>query len=197
MAEPRPPEVYRFGPFVLDVPERQLTRENSAVPLRAKVFDTLVLLVQRAGRLVTREMLITAVWPDAIVEEGNLSHNVSALRKALGDDGELFVATIPRSGYRFVHPLEDALEPAPADAGALARARRFLAEGAWSDAYEAFLEARAQGELGAADRERLAEGARFSGRFDEVVPLLEDAAQAWVAAGDPVRAANVSIELAG
>lgn len=190
-------EVYRFGPFRLDVTERQLTRAGSPIPLRAKVFDTLVALVRRSGRLVTREALLTAVWPDAIVEEGNLSHTVSALRKALGDDGELFVATVPRSGYRFVHPLEDALEPAPADAGTLARARRFLAEGAWSDAYGAFLEARAQGELGAADRERLAEVARFSGRFDEVVPLLEDAAQAWVAAGDPVRAANVSIDLAG
>jgi DNA-binding winged helix-turn-helix (wHTH) protein len=198
MAAPRAHEVYRFGPFQLDVTERQLTREGRPVVLRAKVLDTLVALVRRAGHLVTREALIHAVWPDAIVEEGNLSHNVSALRKALGDDGgELFVATIPRSGYRFVHPLGEAAAPEPSDTETLTRARRFRAQGAWSDAYDAFLEAREQGELGAGDREALAEAARWSGRFDEVVPLLEDAAQAWVAAGDATRAASVSIDLAG
>jgi DNA-binding winged helix-turn-helix (wHTH) protein len=198
MTASRAHEVYRFGPFQLDVTERQLTREGRPVVLRAKVFDTLVALVRRAGHLVTREALIDAVWPDAIVEEGNLSHNVSALRKALGDDGgELFVATIPRSGYRFVHALAEAPTEEPSEVGALARARRFRDQGAWNDAYEAFLEARAQCELGAGDREALAEAARWSGRFDEVVPLLEDAAQAWVAAGDPIRAANVSIDLAG
>jgi len=198
MAAPRAHEVYRFGPFQLDVTERQLTREGRPVALRAKVFDTLVALVRRAGHLVTREALIHAVWPDAIVEEGNLSHNVSALRKALDDDGgELFVETVPRSGYRFVHPLDDATSAEPGEVGALTRARRFLDQGAWNDAYEAFLEAREQGELVAGDREALAEAARWSGRFDEVVPLLEDAAQAWVAAGDATRAATVSIELAG
>ncbi len=76
-------EAYRFGPFRLDVVERLLEREGQPVRLRAKLFDTLVVLVRRAGHLVTREELIELVWPDAIVEEGNLSHNVSALRKAL------------------------------------------------------------------------------------------------------------------
>ncbi len=197
MSAPRTHEVYRFGPFRLDVTERQLTREGRVVVLRAKVFDTLVALVRRAGHLVTREALIDAVWPDAIVEEGNLSHNVSALRKALGDDGgELFVATVPRSGYRFVHPLEPAGPAEPDEGAAIVRARRFREQGAWNAAYEAFLQAREQGELDAADREGLAESARWSGRFDEVVPLLEDAAHAWAAAGEPVRAANASIELA-
>jgi len=198
MAVPRIREVYRFGPFQLDVTERQLTRKGRTVALRAKVFDTLVALVRRPGQLLTREALIAAVWPDTIVEEGNLSHNVSALRKALGDDGgELFVATIPRSGYRFVHPLEDEKIPKPSETGALDRARRFREQGAWKDAYDAFLEARGQNALEAGDREALAEAARWSGRFEEVVPLLEDAAQAWVAAGDSVHAAIVSIDLAG
>lgn len=197
MTVPRPHEVYRFGPFLLDVAERQLTREGRPVALRAKVFDTLVALVRRAGHLVTRERLIQDVWPDAIVEEGNLSHNVSALRKALGDDGgELFIATVPRSGYRFVHPLGGVALQVVATCEVLDRARRFRDQGAWRDAYEAFLEAREQATLDPADREGLAEAARWSGRYDEVVPLLEDAAQAWVAAGDEVRAANVSIELA-
>ncbi len=196
MSAPRTHELYRFGPFRLDVTERQLMRDGRPVALRSKVFDTLVALVRRPGRLVTREALIQAVWPDAIVEEGNLSHNVSALRKALDDDGELFVATVPRSGYRFVHPIEAATTSETDDAGALVRARRFRDEGAWNAAYEAFLEARESSEFGAADREALAECARWTGRFDEVVPLLEDAAQAWIAAGDAIRAASVSIDLA-
>lgn len=207
--DPMPParthERYRFGPFLLDVTERQLTRDGRPVTLRAKVFDTLVALVRQPGRLVTREALIAAVWPDAIVEEGNLSHNVSALRKALDDDGELFVATVPRSGYRFVHPVEQAgpdiasdssRASEPSDTSSLARARRFHAQGAWNSAYETFLEARAPSALSAADLEALAECARWTGRFDEVVPLLEEAAQAWVAAGDGLRAANVSVDLA-
>lgn len=197
MPTPGNRETYRFGPFRLDVTERQLTRNGTPVELRAKVFDTLVALVRRAGSLVTREALIHAVWPDAIVEEGNLSHNVSALRKALGDDGgELFIATVPRSGYRFVHALERETAAAPDEIPTLARARAFVAQGAWSDAYDAFVAARADAELCPADREGLAEAARWSGRFDEVVPLLEDAAQSWMAAGEPIRAANVSIDLA-
>lgn len=200
MAAPGAPEVYRFGSFRLDVTERLLTRDGRAVPLRVKVFDTLVALVRRAGRLTTREELIAEVWPDTIVEEGNLSHNVSALRKALGDDGgELFVETVPRSGYRFVHALEASAAAPPgksAGDGTLARARRFIEQGAWSDAYDAFLEAREEAELGAEDREGLAHAARWSGRFDEVVPLLEDAARAWAAQDEPIRAASVSIDLA-
>src|SRR6187399_2863852 len=100
-------EVYAFGPFRLDVPERTLECSGEPVRMRAKLFDTLVVLVRRAGRLVTREELLAQVWPDAIVEEGNLSHNVSALRKALGDGEQAeYIETIPRQGYRFVHALE-------------------------------------------------------------------------------------------
>src|SRR5215510_6853989 len=66
MTAPRSPETHCFGPFRLDVGERQLLRDGRPVALRAKVFETLVVLVRRAGRLVTREELIAAVWPDAI-----------------------------------------------------------------------------------------------------------------------------------
>jgi DNA-binding winged helix-turn-helix (wHTH) protein len=78
------PSVYEFGPY------------------RAKVFDTLVELVTRAGSLVTREELIEAVWPDTVVEESNLSHNISALRKALEHAESPAIETVPKRGYRFV-----------------------------------------------------------------------------------------------
>jgi DNA-binding winged helix-turn-helix (wHTH) protein len=77
------------------------------VPLRAKVFDTLRVLVENHGRLAAKEALVTAVWPDTLVEDGNLAHNVAALRKALGS-GETrsdHVETIPGQGYRLVAPI--------------------------------------------------------------------------------------------
>jgi DNA-binding winged helix-turn-helix (wHTH) protein/tetratricopeptide (TPR) repeat protein len=78
------------------------------IPLRFKVFDTLRVLVENAGRLVTKQELLDAVWPDAAVEENNLNHNVSVLRKVLGEKatGQQYIETVPRLGYRFVAPVE-------------------------------------------------------------------------------------------
>jgi DNA-binding winged helix-turn-helix (wHTH) protein/pimeloyl-ACP methyl ester carboxylesterase len=102
-----PLQTYRFGPFHLDIAERRLSRDGTALPLRLKVFDTLRVLVENAGRLVTKEELLQAVWPDISVEENNLNHNVSILRKVLGEKatGQSFIETIPRVGYRFVAPV--------------------------------------------------------------------------------------------
>src|SRR3954471_16149146 len=112
---------YQFGPFSLEVGERRLLRDGSAVPLRTKVFDTLCVLVQHAGRLLTKHELMQTVWPDAVVEENNLNHNISTLRRALGEQatGPRFIETIPRVGYRFVADVSapsgerTALAPAP------------------------------------------------------------------------------------
>jgi DNA-binding winged helix-turn-helix (wHTH) protein/pimeloyl-ACP methyl ester carboxylesterase len=99
---------YRFGPFHLDVRERRLSRGCDVIPLRLKVFDTLRVLVENAGRLVTKQELLDTVWPETTVEENNLNHNVSVLRKALGDraTGQQYIETIPRVGYRFVAMVE-------------------------------------------------------------------------------------------
>src|SRR4249920_3706181 len=96
--------VYAFGPFRLEVGERRLLRDGQPVALTRKVLDTLRILVERAGRLVTKDELMQAIWPDAIVEENNLNQNVSALRRALGEHtgGERFIETVPAVGYRFV-----------------------------------------------------------------------------------------------
>jgi TolB-like protein len=95
---------YRFGSFHLDEVERSLLRNGVTVPLTPKVFDTLLLLVKNAGRLVTKDYLLENVWPDTFVEEANLSVNVATLRKALGDGaGESeYIETFPKRGYRFV-----------------------------------------------------------------------------------------------
>jgi DNA-binding winged helix-turn-helix (wHTH) protein/alpha-beta hydrolase superfamily lysophospholipase len=116
------PQAFAFGPFRLEPTEGRLTRGEEVVALRPKVFDTLLVLVRNAGRLVEKDELMAAVWPDAVVEEGNLAHNVSTIRKALGGGkvDQTFIATIPTRGYRFVAEVtvEGALEPPEAAAGA-------------------------------------------------------------------------------
>jgi DNA-binding winged helix-turn-helix (wHTH) protein len=104
---------YRFGPFRLDTRERRPSRSGEVVPLRLKVFDTLLVLVENAGRLVTKQQLLDAVWPETTVEENNLNHNVSVLRKALGEraTGQQYIETVPRVGYRFAAPVETVTEP--------------------------------------------------------------------------------------
>src|SRR5712692_8709525 len=74
---------YEFGPFRLDPAEHLLLCEGKPVPLSAKVFETLLILVENSGRLVTKNELIEKLWPNAFVEEGNLTQNISILRKSL------------------------------------------------------------------------------------------------------------------
>jgi DNA-binding winged helix-turn-helix (wHTH) protein/pimeloyl-ACP methyl ester carboxylesterase len=100
-------DVFRFGPFELNVREHRLARDGSVIPLRGKVFDTLRLLLENAGRLMPKEELLRALWPDAVVEENNLNHNVSLLRKTLGEKTaqQVYIETVPRIGFRFVAPV--------------------------------------------------------------------------------------------
>ena len=104
MGMPGQTSVYEFGPFRLDPRERRLFREERPILLRTKVFDTLCVLIRAHGRLVEKANLLQQVWPDAVVEEGNLAHNISALRKALGEPatGQKYIETVPGQGYRFV-----------------------------------------------------------------------------------------------
>jgi len=94
---------YEFGPFRLEPAERRLVRDGQDVPLPPKAFDLLMVLVSRAGRLVTKEDLLQSVWPDTFVEEASLSYTVSLLRKALqsGDDSARYIDTVQKLGYRF------------------------------------------------------------------------------------------------
>ena len=78
-------ELYEFGEFTLDVPERRLTRGAFRVHLAPKTYDVIVALVRRAGHLVTKRELLNRIWPDVFVEEGILTVHVATLRKALGD----------------------------------------------------------------------------------------------------------------
>lgn len=95
--------IYRFGPFALDVADRSLKRQGAPIPLTPKTFDLLVTLVENAGRLVEKEVLLQRVWPDVAVEEGNLTKGVFSLRQLLEDEGgSRYIETVPKRGYRFV-----------------------------------------------------------------------------------------------
>ena len=80
--------IYEFGNFRLDVRERLLFKNGKAVPLTPKVFDILLLLVQNSGSLVEKDTLLNEIWPDAFVEEANLSVNIGTLRKALDESSD-------------------------------------------------------------------------------------------------------------
>ena len=97
-------EDYEFDHFRIDAKHRFLIREGEVVQLKPKVFDTLMVLVESAGRIVTKDELMQAVWGDTIVEENNLTHNISVLRKVLGENrgDHRYILTIPGRGYRFV-----------------------------------------------------------------------------------------------
>lgn len=111
-------DVYQFGPFQLDTGEHRLLREGVEVPLQLKAFETLCILVERAGRLLTKEDLLRQVWPGILVEENNLNKNISLLRKALGDcaAGNSYIETVPRVGYRFTAPVAQVGPPAVSSA---------------------------------------------------------------------------------
>jgi TolB-like protein/DNA-binding winged helix-turn-helix (wHTH) protein len=96
--------IYAFGPYRLDPAERVLSREGRDVPIPPKDFETLLLLVQRAGHVVEKEELLRIVWAGLVVEEGNLARRISNLRTLLGDgtEGSTYIQTISRRGYRFV-----------------------------------------------------------------------------------------------
>jgi DNA-binding winged helix-turn-helix (wHTH) protein/TolB-like protein len=95
--------VYQFQGFRLDPGQHLLLHEGKPVALTPKAFELLTLLLQHNGRLLTKDELMRRLWPDSFVEEANLTVNVSALRKALGDghDGQQFIETVPKHGYRF------------------------------------------------------------------------------------------------
>jgi serine/threonine-protein kinase len=99
-------QIFEFGPFRVDAARRVLLRrdDGSVVKLTAKGFDTLLALVRRPGETLTKEELLSAVWPETVVEENNLSQKISELRRALGErQGEhRYIVTVPGRGFSFV-----------------------------------------------------------------------------------------------
>lgn len=101
--------IYEFGSFRLDAVKRLLWREGEPVPLTSKSFETLLALVESRGEILDKDELLSRVWPDTVVEEKNLTINISTLRKALGESPQehRYIVTVPGRGYRFVADVEE------------------------------------------------------------------------------------------
>jgi len=100
--------IYQFSEFRLETAERRLLRNGVDVPLAPKVFDTLVVLLENAGRLLPKDELMEKLWPNTFVEEVSLAQNISQLRKALGEgaEGVPLIQTVAKRGYRFAVPVQ-------------------------------------------------------------------------------------------
>ncbi|HVE59279.1 MAG TPA: alpha/beta fold hydrolase [Pyrinomonadaceae bacterium] len=99
-------KIYSFDKFQMDSDERLLFDGVKTIPLAPKVFDTLLLLVENAGRVLSKERMLREIWEDSFVEENNLAQNISYLRRILGETGDLkFIETVPKYGYRFIAPV--------------------------------------------------------------------------------------------
>ncbi|HEX6126955.1 MAG TPA: winged helix-turn-helix domain-containing protein [Pyrinomonadaceae bacterium] len=97
-------QAFSFEEFTLEPQRRRLQRVGTNIPLNAKAFDLLVFFARNAGRVVTKEEILDSVWKDQFVEESNLTVQVSAIRKALGDQAtdSRFLVTVPGKGYQFI-----------------------------------------------------------------------------------------------
>src|SRR5271165_4562623 len=107
--------LYEFDEFRLDAQSRVLRRGGTAVPLTPKAFDVLLLLIQNAGRIVTKDELMKAVWPDSFVEESNLTQTIFMVRKALDETADRrYILTVQGQGYRFLVPVIEGDRNGPA-----------------------------------------------------------------------------------
>lgn len=105
---------YEFGTFRLEPAEHLLLRHEKPVSLAPKAFELLVFLAQNPGRLVTKDQIMKALWPDSFVEEANLTVWISVLRRTLGGGGEgeqQYIETVPKKGYRFIAPVQERTIP--------------------------------------------------------------------------------------
>lgn len=111
----------RFGEFILDRHEKILSRDGRPVSLPPKALELLLVLLEKPGHIVQKDLLFERVWPNTFVEEGNLTYTITLLRKALNDDAEnpQYIETIPRRGYRFIAALSSAETRGEEDTGVI------------------------------------------------------------------------------
>src|SRR5215212_1040325 len=106
------PKIYEFNGFRLEEGQSRLLYQDQPVSLKPKILDLLIFLVKKRGQLVAKDELMKEIWPDAIVEENNITVSMSILRKALGDAvGNQIIETVPRRGYRFIAHVTEVVPP--------------------------------------------------------------------------------------
>jgi len=124
-AERTPAAAYRFDRFTLDLARRALLEpDGTEVPLRPKSFALLRLLVENPGRVVDRDAIMAAVWPDVVVGDESITQCIRDVRKALGDEAQQLLKTVPKRGYLLAAEVAPAETTAPASRGSSAGWRR-------------------------------------------------------------------------
>jgi Tol biopolymer transport system component/DNA-binding winged helix-turn-helix (wHTH) protein len=123
--------VYEFGAYRLDPRTRVFCLRDRPIALAPKSFDLLLLLVENRGRVVERDELIRELWPDTVVEEANVTFQVSTVRKALGEEGAKWIETVPKHGYRFSATVREVRPEEIAAAEALPAAAKSPTRRAW------------------------------------------------------------------
>ena len=192
--------MHRFGPFELDEDRRSLTLRGAARKIQPRVFDLLAYLIRNAGRVVPKDELMDALWPDLTVTEASLQRAVSLARSALAAGGlDTAIRSYVRHGYRFAID-EPGLGPgAPKDETAdleVAAARRLALVRDWAGAAELFDRISRSRELEPADIDLWALSVECRGRPVEAIPMLARAVTAHVAVGQSARAARAAATLA-
>ena len=119
-------EPLRFGAFTLDPGRASLSGPSGELPLRPKAYDVLLYLVAHRGRVVSKDELMEAVWPNVFVTENSLVQCVSDIRAALGEEGPAILKTVARRGYMFAAPVTAAAASAAVAAASTRRPLRPL-----------------------------------------------------------------------
>ena len=106
---------YEFGPYKLLPLERLLRRDGKPVSLTPKVLETLLVFVRNRGKLLSKDDLMKTLWPDTVVEEGNLTQNIFMLRRILGENPKdhQYLVTVPLQGYCFVANVREVFDAEP------------------------------------------------------------------------------------
>lgn len=187
--------IFCFGRFELDESKRELRLGTRVIELQPRVFDLLVYLVRNQERVVTKDELLSAIWPDVIVTDSSIMRAVSLIRTSLRVGGQPdAIQTFSRQGYRFVGELLDAPARSAADRS-LSRARAACERGDWFQAIEAFRAVQTTNQLQAEDLEQWAHAALYVGQPNDAIYPLERAVAVHSQNADRVGAARSALML--
>lgn len=187
--------IFTFGQFELDEAKRELRLSGVAQPLQPRVFDLLLYLVRNRERVVSKDELLSALWPEVIVTDSSIMRAISVIRAILreGDQPDA-IHTSSRQGYRFTAELDDATRPLvpPRD---VARARTAYASGDWQQALKLFYAIEKPDRLVAEDYEQWARAALHLGQPNDAIQPLERAVAAYIQNADRIGAARSALTL--
>lgn len=187
--------LFRFGRFELDERQRQLRLGKRAFEMQPRIFDLLVYLIRNHERVVPKEELLSAIWPEVIVTDSSIMRAVSLIRTMLREGGQAdAIQTFSRQGYRFIADLDPPAE-VPRQDPTIDRARAACERGDWQQALDEFQKIADTGQLPAADFEQWAHAALYIGQPANAVYPLERAVAVHIQNADRVGAARTALTL--